>query len=597
MNNYIRSDATAMTAVQETVVNDDSTLDEPLVDVIVDGTVIDEAHVKHQHSIPARPQSEAAQKSARFWRRAAMLSIFIIAIMAIFEGGRYVIKHQTVINTIESSLCVAETSVMLGSFDNRCTDPWEYVCGAYERLSIQPRSTFDDGQQRVNALLSQLLDAPGTSPPQEFWAACRQWNSSEIEPLEKSDPTWFWDRGLPYGGLQFGRTRSNESQYRYLTVVITNSDSRSTTYECSFASNDVCDGQLWAHAAQLGSQDSYDNSMCILGGSWQTACDRLQVALNTTDKEAVFFDSSVSFCLRETKRLWPTATSLIWEEAQQSADDMNAGTEMFEQVKDVIVSDLNSRKLHSLAKRIAEVTFHMHYVGPPEVYRARLASSSSVRALWEELLLEREAFDRSRLYFTTFDWDMPAHMVNAYYWPYSNAVYVTSAVLWWMLENANEAAKIGRLGMLLGHELGHAVHSNIDALNDVGARAAYNAGRGCLIDEYGVDGITVDEDMADRIAYATVGRLAQGLSTIVEYPLCNFAGCRSVSGAHFAFVTASQPFCATPNLPHQSDDPHSADKTRVHHSLTSTPSALEAWSCPAPEAVTVCNVVGASRSQ
>ena len=37
----------------------------------------------------------------------------------------------------------------------------------------------------------------------------------------------------------------------------------------------------------------------------------------------------------------------------------------------------------------------MHYVGPPEVYQARLASSSNVRALWEELLLEQEAFDRA----------------------------------------------------------------------------------------------------------------------------------------------------------------------------------------------------------
>ena len=105
-----------MAAIQETVGADDSTLDEPLVDVIADGTVIDEAHKASARY--SRPQSKQ-QKSARFWRRAAMLSIFIIAIMAIFEGGRYVIKHQTVINTIEGNLYVAETSVMLGSFDNR----------------------------------------------------------------------------------------------------------------------------------------------------------------------------------------------------------------------------------------------------------------------------------------------------------------------------------------------------------------------------------------------------------------------------------------------------------------------------------------------
>ena len=183
----------------------------------------------------------------------------------------------------------------------------------------------------------------------------------------------------------------------------------------------------------------------------------------------------------------------------------------------------------------------LDYVGPLEVYRADMDSVGDVRLLWEELLLEREAFDRSRLYFTEYDWDMPAHMVNAYYWPFSNTVYVTSAIVWWLLDGADEVSATGRLGMLLGHELGHAVHSNIDALGDVGARAMYNAGKTCLAEEYGVNGQTVHEDMADRIAFSVVGALASELPSY-KHTLCPIDGCRDVTSHHLAFIAAVQPF-------------------------------------------------------
>ena len=49
-------------------------------------------------------------------------------------------------------------------------------------------------------------------------------------------------------------------------------------------------------------------------------------------------------------------------------------------------------------------------------------STEAVFAWWEELLLQKEEFDRARLYFNKEDWDMPAYTINAYYWPYANSI-------------------------------------------------------------------------------------------------------------------------------------------------------------------------------
>ena len=122
---------------------------------------------------------------------------------------------------------------------------------------------------------------------------------------------------------------------------------------------------------------------------------------------------------------------------------------------------------------VEAVKLNQHYHGPPEVYAAPLPETSSPAFdWWQELLLEKEEFDRSRLYFSKDDWDMPSHTINAYYWPYANAVFITSAISKWMTEGADDTELFGRLGFLLGHELGHSIHSNVDVLDDPAARAA-----------------------------------------------------------------------------------------------------------------------------
>ena len=589
----------AMSDVNEEAADGPGTLSAPLV--VVDPTVMtagDDAS-----ALNARVQE--VETSRTRWRLLTGLLAFVVVCMSLFEGRR-IFKVHSEINVLRNTYSDAQAGTKLGKYTERCSDSWEYVCGHYERSSLLAKSSFGDAQQRVDSALAHLLTSsdlsslPAAVPAKEFWDACRSYNASAFPPSSShADPMWWWDRGMSFGGLQFGRARSNASRYRYLAVLVERIKP-AAGYDCELASISVCDGKLWDYASQLSSQESYDDQLCILGASWQEACERLHSVLshvNGTNASApaapkMTFDSSAEFCLDAVKRLWPTSTSELWESHVSTADDNTILQDVFTAAREAISANLRQHKFGALAKRIDNVNLHLTYVGPPEVYRSTIQTTPNVAHLWEALLLEREAFDRSRLYFTKFDWDMPSHLVNAYYWPYSNDVYVTKAVAWWLMDAADEVARVGRLGMLLGHELGHAVHSNIDAINDIGARSLYNAGLTCLIDEYGRDGLTAHEDMADRIGFAVVGVLAEQLAS-QSIALCSAYGCYETNERHVAYVAAAQPFCSTSGAFHSPSDSHSSNRMRIRHSLASTQAAQLAWNCPTPTPSKTCTVVGA----
>jgi len=68
-------------------------------------------------------------------------------------------------------------------------------------------------------------------------------------------------------------------------------------------------------------------------------------------------------------------------------------------------------------------------------------------------------------------WEMPAHMINAYYQPLNNEIVFPAGIMQppFFNENAEDAVNYSRIGMIIGHELTH-------GFDDMGAKFDFNGG-------------------------------------------------------------------------------------------------------------------------
>ena len=576
-----------------------STLEMPLVE----GTIIERADASSEDA-RARdnisPGDSDCSTTKTCWKGStALLSLVLLLVLA--AGRHKVVKQQMQIleeqkrtNVVPSD---GDVITKLGDWRNKCTDPAEYACGRYSRMALGTRSSFGDAQASADVLLRDaVLREPDSSPLRRFYQSC---TAAPPSTQRRPDPTWWWDRGLEAHQLSFGRARSNKSRYRYLAVAF---NSANKTADSDDAENDhgtivpktACDGLLWSQAARLGSQASFDSDFFVFGASPDEVCSHFKSIRLKNVSGPIAFASTPQFCIHEVKRLWPTESSAVWERSKTMNKAEAKTRSVFADAQAAIADALRKQRQHTLEQKVRDVQLHTSYVGPPEVYKHDWSdlNASSIVDVWEELLLDKETFDRSRLYFSKTDWDMAAHTINAYYWPYANAVFVTPAISRWMVEGASDAAAVGRLGFLLGHELGHVVSSNIDEETDIGLRAQYNAGRLCMIQEFGVQGRTVEEDMADRIGFGVVGVFADGLGDAVTGLCPNDQGCVLATEAHMAFLAAAQCFCSTEDAEYDESDTHSPDMIRLEHALKALESARKAWFCTKAPTVPKCNVVG-----
>ena len=576
-----------------------TTLEMPLVE----GTIIERASDGSREArardgrTPINPEGGSTKS---YWRAStALLSLILLLVVAL--GRRKVVKQRMQIMEEQKRTNVVPSDgdmiTKLGNWKNKCTDPAEYACGRYSRVALGTRSSFGDAQSEADVLLRDaVLDEPLSSPLRRFYQSC---TAATPSTQQRPDPVWWWDRGLEAHQLSFGRARSNKSRYRYLAVAFNPANNTATP---NGAENDhgtivpktACDGLLWSQAARLGSQASFDSDFFVFGASPDEVCSHFKTIRTKNVSGPIAFSGTALFCIHEVKRLWPTESSAVWQRSKTVSKAEAKTRTVFADAQAAIADALRQQRQYTLEQKVRAVQLHTSYVGPPEVYKHDWTdlNASSIVKLWEELLLEKETFDRSRLYFSKTDWDMAAHTINAYYWPYANAVFVTPAISRWMVDGASEAAAVGRLGFLLGHELGHAVSSNIDDETDIGLRAQYNAARLCMIQEFGVQGRTVEEDMADRIGFGVVGVFADGLGDAVTGLCPNDQGCVLANEAHVAFLAAAQCFCSTEDADYDESDTHSPDMIRLEHALRALDSARKAWFCTKAPTVPKCNVVG-----
>jgi len=287
--------------------------------------------------------------------------------------------------------------------------------------------------------------------------------------------------------------------------------------------------------------------------------------------------------------LWPTAISLDWATAHYDPDHDAAARRLFTSLQQSIQAQLRAQRQSALSESVRKITISTRHTGPPEQYTQ--GPSTTFTARWAHTRQEAHAADLALQFYTIDMWQMAGTDINAYYDPQFNQVYLTPAItraLW----SASYSTRVARLGFVIAHEIGHALHSQDTDRIPIGSRAAYTAGVVCLMDEFGVNGTTVQEDMADRVAAAAVIRMLAPLGMGTSRALCN-PHCVSTTGLGRSLVEMAQVWCSTTPEAHYNQDPHSPNRARVDHSLRQTPAIMATWGCAKPTREATCTVIGA----
>jgi len=197
------------------------------------------------------------------------------------------------------------------------------------------------------------------------------------------------------------------------------------------------------------------------------------------------------------------------------------------------------------------------------------------------------------------EWEMPAHMVNAYYHPLLNEIVFPAGILQppFFYAEADDAVNYGGIGAVIGHEITHGFDdqgSRFDAngsLNDwwtEEARAEFSRRAEVLVQQYGeyeiIEGVrvngklTLGENIADlggvKIAYRAlheaIGKSApeiDGLTPDQRFFIAFAAIWRQNVTDEYVRLLANV-------------DPHSPNRLRVNATLSNVPAFAAAFGLP-----------------
>ena len=192
--------------------------------------------------------------------------------------------------------------------------------------------------------------------------------------------------------------------------------------------------------------------------------------------------------------------------------------------------------------------------------------------------------------------------VNAFYAPLKNATYVTAGALEWPLFDAAFPVpfSFGRLGAILGHEIGHAFDATGRHMDAQGAwrnwwssdsAAQYERRASCFVAHYegysGLEGTPVDgvrtltENMADvvgiRMAFSAYR------DWMLEHEPSAAPHVPPLANEQLFFVSYAQLWCDPTERAWErmagENDPHAPPNVRVNAALALVPEFAEAWGC------------------
>ena len=522
---------------------------------------------------------------------AIAMCVLVVVIVFVAAGGLAagaIYTHATGGTTT----AVAHLTLLANTSADVCTDPWTFTCGGFTDSHYKHGSSIGVFQQRVNAHVRERLDADTESQPAIFYQTCTA--AAEIG-VRNRTYLWQWQRGYAAANVSFGWATHPTKRYQTLPYVYISGTLVDKPHIFSVHSSDPCEHYIADLLVTVAQHSTIDQIMFY--GSYTLFCAQPRLQPGNTSQVGPVGTSDAD-CLWHTTRLWPGHVSKLSAHVlPQTA--MTVVQSVFKAIQGEYVAYFASSPEYSvLADKIQHITCETKYTAPIESY-ATLSGSF-------ESMLDTIAFQQfeNEIHATSISpgWAMGATEVNAYYAPLENTLYILPAMAMFVYESqTNLPLLYGRLGYIIGHEIGHAVDSQGVLYDKTGTYVpetimapatltAFTTSRSCFVSEFQTAGRTVDEDIADHLGITIAQRIMRRVPAVPSLRVCA-PECTELGSMAQFYMYFSQTWCSARDAFVDETDVHSPGKSRVVHALADI-RASAAFACASASPLNTCTVYG-----
>lgn len=535
-----------------------------------------DALIDNNDSDSEPPATEQPRPPTRDFR-AIIACLTVVVVVFVATGG---FAAGSVYTHLSSGVTPAVAQLVLSSNTSAdvCSDPWAFACGGFEDTHYRLGSAIGGFQQRVDAHLQRVLDmqhnngGAAESAASVFFARCQ---TDAVSPPFNETALWFWQRGFAVANITVGRGINPARQYETVPYVeVAGPSANNVPLVVHAVSNSTCDAYLVGLVRNV-SQLSLVTHILVYG-DYGAFCEAADWPAQTNMYTTVPVARSASMCLMYTQKFWggymSTLTSALMPSTQHDAVQKVFATVQAEFLHRLVAYP-------SLHAKVSAISCETVYIAAVESY-AEISHADFNTVFYN---LRRQLFEHD-VHASSIEpvWHMRASSVNAYYSQLDNKLYLLPAMAMYLHDLSESAAQVyGRLGYIIGHEIGHAVDSNgvqFDAsgtftpetiLQSTAARDKLEEDVRCFDTEFGTNGRTTDEDIADHLGIQVVRSIMMKQPPAKSVRICAPTCVELNTMAQF-YMFFAQTWCSAKDVEVNTDDVHSPGKQRVTHALART---------------------------
>lgn len=517
-----------------------------------------------EHRTPP-PPSSSKHTCAMFSCATIVFTVFVAS--GGFAAGT---AYEHVSNGVTSS--VAQMVLFSNTSADMCTSPTDFVCGGFADTFYKHGSAIGVFQMRVDAHVQRALDVQyksltTRSPASYFYTMCKTEPFDDVEMNQTA--VWLWRRGFTAANISIGRTVNPNKQYESLPYIEYGTEDVGPTIIESYQS--ACAAELVQLVHSVTRLNRVQQVMVY--GNYTLLCRNVHSVQDNITVPQVVRNSYR--CLQMTKQLWGGYLATLSDDLMPSTQRTQI-QHVFKAVQTAYVEHFATRpELTVLRDKIAAITCETSYTAAVESY---VVPTGSFADVYYDLL--QQQFERRvHASIVDSDWAMQANDINAYYNPYTNKLYVLPAMAMFLHDSSNSVPLLyGRLGYILGHEIGHSIESHgimFDAsgtfvpgsiLPDAATREQFDKDRACFVAEFGTNGRTVDEDLADHMGLVIAARVVKTMPVASAVRICA-PRCTELNAMAQFYMYFAQTWCSAQDANADTTDVHSPGMTRVSHAL------------------------------
>lgn len=536
--------------------------------------------------------------------------VSVLFIIAAVIGSVGHAAYDTVFHTYSINQFVT-SAALVGGTDfsvDVCTDPWNFMCGLYDKSHYIDGSAIGDmsikeWKQALNAYTNH-----GYGQSKLFFEKCKSFLNGD-EDIENECASIFekdydsyetiWRIGYPVLGIATSRMANPYKREERLIVIWPYGDTTQVYPEIITLQNDPCNlVQIFNRVACFSDTSSIEcqSPRFLLAGSKNILCERWKkINENKTIASLNATNQAKEFCMTQSKEIYtPLSCFLLtsqyypdtnypYLETLPSKEKRDEHLQLwFDRAKTSVlevVKPLGS----SIQEKIKNINMHSSWTSqnlptPPVQLNENIDSISFTKLIF----LHDKWKTNEDLRQTTYvypRWEMNSWAINAYYSPATNEVFIPDAMS--SLGNNYVPAIIGTILFIIGHELGHSFDPTAFPPMNAQNSTIYRHYVNCLKSNYTTENLTIGEDWADFIGMEAMVNYMNKVQENYDIKLKEM----TITTSQQVLIAFGQFWCSSTDKlidPNKLTDVHSLPTDRVRQAVIRRAASF-GFECPAQE--------------